>query len=219
MLSGVEEVETLTSPATWANRKWRQASSGTGTRERITIENSPNIQFQKGWKFTTNTTTGSTDICQDSIPVTFGERYRLSCYAKSVSGEPVLKMQYGKSPYISKLTKVDNREWKKYTFEFTIGEKPDGSSEGNTNIYFGGSNKEGILEICGLRLEKVDNNLKNRIDELEQEKEYLKELNSSLQETVLDTQTEVAETVVVNDSVERYWNGKYPRWAVSRKKK
>lgn len=198
LLSGVETVTGLTATGTWANRTWRSASGGIGTRERIDVENAPNTNFKKGWKFTTNTTTGSTDIAQDLVPVTLYEKYRLSCYAKRVSGEPVLKMQYGKSPYISKLTKVYNSEWKKYTFEFTIGEKPDGSSEGNTNIYFGISNCIGVLEICGLRLEKVD----DRIQKLEDENKYLKELNSSLQETVLDTQTEVAKTVVVNDSVE-----------------
>lgn len=202
LLSGVEEVEILTSPATWFNRSWRTASGGTGTRERIDVENAPNSQFQKGWRFATNTTTGSTDIAQDLVPVTVGESYRLSCYARKFSGEPTLKMQYGKGAYVSKLTKIENTDWQKYIFEFKMGEKNDGSLEGNTNIYLGSSNKEGVLEICGMRLEKIDTEQDKRITLLEKENEYLKELNDSLQETVLDGQTEVAETVVVNDSCE-----------------
>lgn len=201
LLSGVEEVEKLTSPATWANRKWRQASSGTGTRERVTVEDTPNSQFQKGWKITGSTGT-NTDICQDQVPVSIGQSYRISCYARKINGEPVLKMQYGKNPYISKTYVLIDREWQKYEFIFKIGEKNDNSTDGSTNIYFGISSCVGVLEICGMRLEKVDDELLTRINELEQEKEYLKELNNSLQETVLDTQTDVTETIVVNNSCE-----------------
>lgn len=212
LLSGVEEVEKLTSPATWTNRAWRQASGGTGTRERITIENTPNANFKKGWKFT-GSTDGNTDICQDQVPITLNQSYKLSCYARKISKEPILRMQYGKNPYTAEIYNVSNTDWQKYEFIFKAGERNGNCSDGNTNVYFGISNCVGVLEICGLRLEKVD----NRIEELENENKYLKELNNSLQETVLDTQTEVAETVVVNDSVERCRYDKRPWWSVSRK--
>lgn len=211
LLSGVETVTGLTSTGTWANRTWRSASGGTGTRERIDIENGPNSLYKKGWKLT-GSTGGNTDICQDSVPVTFGQSYRLSCYARKISGEPVLRMQYGKNPYTSETYMVNDTEWQKYEFIFEAGKTTANCSGGNTNIYFGVSNCIGTLEICGLRLEKVD----DRIEKLENENKYLKELNSSLQETVLDTQTEVSESIVVNDSCERYWNDKCTWWAKAR---
>lgn len=199
LLSGVEEVEKLTSTGNWKNRTWRTASGETGTRERITIEDTPNSTFQKGWRFTKTIADGtSLDICQDQVPVSMGQSYKISCFARKISGEPVLKMQYGKNPYISNKQNVESTDWQKYEFIFTVGETNANCTDGNTNIYFGTVNCVGVLEICGLRLEKVD----NRIEELENENKYLKELNNSLQETVLDTQTEVAETAVVNDSCE-----------------
>lgn len=150
------------------------------------------------------------------MPATNNQTYKISCYARKISGEPILRMQYGKGIYYSQIYKVDNTDWKKYIFEFVIGEKNDGSSDGSTNIYFGIDSCIGVLEICGLRLEKVDDEQEERITTLENENEYLKELNSSLQETVLDGQTEVAENIVINDSVERYWNDKCARRAKAR---
>lgn len=192
LLSGVEEVQTLTSPATWANRSWRQASSGTGTRERITIENPPNIQFQKGWHIAS--TNSQVTIAQDNVPTTKNEFYMLSCYAK---GTGKVYLQYGSSTVGFQNTQLEvNNEWEKYDFIF--------KSNGTAGAYIGVNATGYDIEICGLRLEKIDSKLKNRIDELEKEKEYLKELNIALQETVLDGQTPAGESIIVNDSVEGF---------------
>lgn len=204
LLSGVEEVETLTAPATWANRKWRPASSGTGTRERIDVENPPNSNFKKGWHIAS--TNSQVTIAQDNVPTTKGEFYSLSCYAK---GAGKVYLQYGSSTVGFQNIQLEvSNEWENYDFVF--------KSNGTAGAYIGVNATGYDIEICGMRLEKIDSILKDRIDELEQEKDYLKELNSSLQETVLDTQTEVAETVVVNDSCERYWNDKCTWWAKTR---
>lgn len=199
LLSGVEDVEMLTATGTWANRTWRSASGGTGTRERIDIENPPNSRFQKGWKLT-GSTIGNSDICQDAVPISNSQNYKISCYARKISGEPILRMQYGKNPYIVQTYKLENTNWQQYSFVFKIGEKNDNSTNGSTNIYFGIGNCIGTLEICGLRLEKVDNELKEEIEKLKVENAELKQFKENAEETMLDTQTEIAETIVVNNS-------------------
>lgn len=57
------------------------------------------------------------------------------------------------------------------------------------------------INIENLQNDKVNKTeLEQKYGELQQENKYLKELNDSLQETVLDSETEVAETLIVEDA-------------------
>lgn len=149
ILRGTNTVIELTSTAAWSDGKWRSASGGTGTRESITITDAPNANIKVGWHL--SSTSGTVDIAQDSVPVTNGDTYTMSCYAK---GNGNLLLRYGKSPYPTKYYTLSNvTKWKQFSFTFTIGGQSDNSTNGITNIYFGTSSNRDI-QICGMKLEK-----------------------------------------------------------------
>ena len=160
ILRGTDIVTALTSSGTWANGTWRSATSGNGTRERIDIIDSPNGNIKKGWRFTrtAESNNGSTDIAQDYVPVANGQTYTMSCWARCVSGNVRLRLQYGKNPWRNNShPNITDTNWKRYSYTFTVGEQSDGSTNGNTMVYFGlfpySDNSAGVLEICGLKLE------------------------------------------------------------------
>ncbi len=139
----------------WADATWRNASGGNGTKTFFTVTDSPNGNIKTGVRITraNSNNTSPNDLAQDSVPVANGETYTLSCYARKTSGDGTIRMQYGKSPYVSTTYDVTTA-WKQYCFKFTIGEKSDGSTSGNTNIYIGAQAKTGVVELCGFKLEK-----------------------------------------------------------------
>lgn len=149
ILKGVDNATELTATGTWENGTWRSASNGTGTRTSIEVADMPNVNIKLGWRLTESN--GNVDIAQDNVPVINGETYTMSCYAR---GTGLLRLQYGKSPYVSRGYQLSNTFcWKKYILTFTVGSTSDGSTAGYTNIYFGNGGA-GTIEICGLKLEK-----------------------------------------------------------------
>ena len=139
----------LSSSSNWANGTWRSASSGTGTRTKIQVTDSPNANIKHGWQLTQ--TAGAVDIAQDKVPITAGQEYTLSCYARHVSGTSGLRLQYGNSPYVTRNLDINDTAWQRYSFTFVPTET--NSKNGTTNIYFGNS-KVGTLEICGEKFER-----------------------------------------------------------------
>lgn len=151
LLRGTGNISPLTSPATWANAKWRSGgTTTTGTTKTVVdVSDVPNGNIKKGFKISV-TTAGDNNVAQDAVPVLIGKQYILSCYAK---GTGTLRLQVGKSPYSSisyTLSSVAN--WTRYTYIFTAGDG-NGASGNNTNVYL--SNRGvGDLYICGMKLEK-----------------------------------------------------------------
>jgi hypothetical protein len=149
ILRGTNSVTALTSSGAWSNGTWRNASGGTGTRTSISVSDAPNPNIKLGWTLTE--TSGAVDIAQDNVPVSNGQTYTMSCYAK---GTGTLRLQYGKNPWPSKTYVLsDVTSWTKYSYTFAIGEKSDGSTNGSTNIYFG-NGTTGTIQICGMKLEE-----------------------------------------------------------------
>lgn len=156
ILTGTNSISTIGTSGSWSAMTWRQASSGTGTRTILSVTDAPNPSITTGVEIVqTATGANNTDIAQDAVPVTNGQTYTLSCYARSsTAGGVTLRFQYGKSPYPSKTYIVSTSSWSKYYFTFTIGSVSDGSTSGNTNIYLGLANTSvGTLDICGMKLE------------------------------------------------------------------
>ena len=155
IIKGTNTISQIGSSGTWSAGTWRSASGGTGIREIVAVSSSPNPNIKKGIKITTTSnTTGNTDIAQDNVPVVNGATYTLSCYARKISGDAELKLQYGKSPYPNISTKITSTSWTKFSYTFTVGKKSDGSTDGSTNIYFGlKGGFVGSVEMCGFKLE------------------------------------------------------------------
>lgn len=148
ILRGTNSMDGLGS-GEWSAGAWRAASSGTGTREKIAVSDPPVPGIRSAWRITR--AAGNVDVAQDAVPVTEGATYTLSCYAR---GTGALRMEYGKSPYRDKkFETISGAGWSRYSFTFTVGEEPDGSADGTTNIYVGNS-ENGALDICGVKLER-----------------------------------------------------------------
>ena len=153
LLRGTNTVTALTSTGKWSAGTWRRASAASdstgNTRTSIVVNDAPNANIKVGWEIKRNGTS-SIDIAQDAVPVTVGQTYTLSCYAK---GTGAIRLQYGKNPYPSKQYTLSNvTRWTRYSYTFTIGEKSDGSTDGSTNIYIG-AGANGTIQICGQKLE------------------------------------------------------------------
>ena len=154
ILRGTNSVNKFSSyPADWNKSKWRTASGNAVIRTSIEVNDSPNAHIKLGWKFS-STTNSRGDICQDKIPVKYGQQYTLSCYARCKSGTPNLMMQSYKSSTncvtISQpVNTSEHGNWTKFSMTFTH-DFVDYPNE--TNIYFG---MQGIgeIEICGMKLE------------------------------------------------------------------
>ena len=139
-----------TSYATNALGGWRSASGGTGNRTVIDVNDPPVPGITKGFSITRKS--GSVDISQDIIPVTSGNKYTISVWAK---GTGTLRLQAGQSSYESKTFTMSNvTSWKKYSWTFTAGTDGSVSSSGTTNVYFGNGGGTSAIEICGMKLEE-----------------------------------------------------------------
>lgn len=148
MLNGTNILKTVGNASEWSKGTWRGASGGTGARRVVDISGAPNNNITRGLEIVGNGS--ATDIAQDGIPVTDGQPYLLSCYAK---GTGTLFMQVGTSPYLSVSAQVSHTTWKRYYFRFTAGSGKAGMSNGKTNAYFG-NRGTGTLQICGMKLER-----------------------------------------------------------------
>lgn len=140
---------TVLGTGAWSNSSWRTAGDS-GTRNSISVTDAPNPNIKLGWSIISSSNSES-DIAQDNVPVTVGQTYTLSCYAK---GTGTLFLDYGKGPYVSQTTTLNNvTTWTKYSFTFIVGAKSDGSTNGRTNIFFGNNSPTGTIQICGMKLE------------------------------------------------------------------
>ena len=140
------------SPSTNANAGWRLASTNAetgGARTIINVTDPPVEGITKGFSIVGNGK--DTDISQDSIPVTVGNQYTISAWAK---GTGTLNFQAGNGTYRGNSKTLSNvTAWTKYSWTFTAG--TDGSANNNvTNIYFGNRASSGTIQICGMKLEE-----------------------------------------------------------------
>lgn len=136
----------------YANGIWRAASSGTGIRELVDVETS---NFSKAFHITGEAENLSpTEVAIDDVPIEYGKKYVLSCYAK---GEGQLYIEKGKTIWEGEAFDVTDK-WKQYSYSFTVGEQ-DGMKPGDSfiNVYFGASaTVDSDLLICGMKLERSD---------------------------------------------------------------
>ena len=147
LLRGTNTVTTLGSSSAWSSGTWRRAGGGTGTRTSINVSDAPNANIKVGWS--TTSTSGQVLIAQDNVPMTNGEQYTISCYAK---GTGKIYMQYGNGTvgYFGsvgdKYNITDSNNWKKFSYTFT--------SKGTANIYIGSDSAGNDVSFCGIKLEK-----------------------------------------------------------------
>lgn len=140
------------SSSTWANKKWRKASTSTDNRTVIDITDCPDPNIVKG----VNILGGNTSvdhISQDAVPLLSGVEYTMSCWAKadSLTHTPKLNCQWWKDSSHSGSTNINlTTEWKKYSFTFT-------PNVDTPNIYFGGryasTDTTTNIKICGMKVE------------------------------------------------------------------
>ena len=149
LLNGALAPTTVGTSSSNANGTWRSASGGTGTRTVIDVTDPPVEGITKGFSITRSS--GAVDVSQDSVPVTTGNTYTMSVWAK---GTGSLNLQAGNSTYDNKLYTLDNvTSWTKYSWTFVAG--TNGTSNGEkTNIYFGNLGGTSTIQICGMKLEE-----------------------------------------------------------------
>lgn len=148
ILRGTGSPSSLGMSASWSKGTWRTAGGGTtGGRTIIDIADAPNPHIKKGFRIEGDNSDRAT--AQDSIPVTEGVTYTMSCYAR---GTGSLRLQVGNSPYSSGSHNLDGvTTWTKYSYTFVAG-TGNGITNGVTNVYF--TNRgTGVLELCGFKLE------------------------------------------------------------------
>lgn len=144
----------------WSLDGWRKASGGDATITRITAVNPPNNNITRAWRISAAATasSGSTDVAQDEVPLSYGHEYTASCYFRVISGSGKLRFQSWKAVNASHVEEIDvnssdNSGWTRaiWTFTHDFSDYKDQS-----NIYFGLKNTSGTectIEICGLKLE------------------------------------------------------------------
>ena len=152
LIRGTNTADKLTETGIWEDGTWRSASTNTGLRTSIAITDAPNPNIKLGWEIS-QTNSSASDIAQDYVPVVYGQKYTMSCYARWVSGTPRLRLQIWKSStdchLYTKVLTEDDSDWKRYSFTFIHDFV---NFKDNANIYFGNSGN-GTLQICGMKLE------------------------------------------------------------------
>lgn len=86
-----------------------------------------------------------------------GQTYTLSCWARSLRGNPYLRLQYGASKYPNQQYKTTS-VWKHYSWTFSYDSEAAGNPGGGARIYAGlqcGQDTEAnsVLQYCGVKLE------------------------------------------------------------------
>ena len=144
----------------WSLDGWRKASGGDATITRITAVNPPNNNITRAWRISAAAaaSSGSTDVAQDEVPLSYGHEYTASCYFRVISGSGKLRLQSWKAANAVHTEEIDvnssdNSGWTRaiWTFTHDFSDYKDQS-----NIYFGLKNTGGTectIEICGLKLE------------------------------------------------------------------
>ncbi len=91
-----------------------------------------------------------------------GETYTMSCWARAMSGNPNLRMEYGSNKYISHDFTITSKEWDHYSWTFVYSPSSvNDTEEAGTFIYFGlsavsSTNVGSKLQYCGMKLEVGD---------------------------------------------------------------
>ncbi len=150
ILRGTNTATSLTSTGSWDDSEWRAWSGGTdpsGTREYVEVSDAPVDGLTCGW-FLSCDSGSAYGIAQNYIPVTIGNTYTVSCYAR---GTGTLREMVGSGTYTEgRHTLSDITSWTQYSFTFTADSTyaPDGV----INSYFGNASSD-TIEICGMKLE------------------------------------------------------------------
>ena len=152
LLNNTSSMATIGSSGQCLAGTWRTAGTGNssdGTRSVIDVTDGPSSLITKGFQIVGNG--NSLEISQDNVPVTIGNKYTMSVYAK---GSGTLKISVGNSKYKSETYVLDNvSEWSRYTWTFTAGEDTASAVNNKTNFYFGNIASGKTLQICGMKVE------------------------------------------------------------------
>lgn len=140
----------------WSEGKWRRTQGIAETVSKCSLFNvsdAPDTSIQRGWRL--ERFSGSTrafEICQEDVPVSYGQRYTLFCYARKTPNSnknPILSMTSYKDDQniISKRITLTSTQWTPCFFTFAHEFKIYDTA---TNIYFGNETADSVIEICGM---------------------------------------------------------------------
>jgi len=128
-------------------------SGGNGQTEVIELRDAPHTAVKKGIRVVNNTNGGNKDFGQFT-DLKIGEKYTMSCWARvsstSSSHNVNLLMRSWTTNDTNRISikPISNTDWVRYQFTFT-------ADTARNKIQFG-QNGNGILEICGMKLEHSD---------------------------------------------------------------
>ena len=152
---------TSASGGQWGDGTWRKTGSGRETTvARSAISDPPNGNLARQWDLTCGTSagtsyTGGIVIAQNAVPITAGQTYTMSCWAK---GTGTLIMAYGLSSRgpadNSGKIAIDDAAWTRYSVTFDANTAAAYVENGKTNIFFGANGTGSEIHICGMKLER-----------------------------------------------------------------
>ena len=128
-------------------------SGGNGQTEVIELRDAPHTAVKKGIRVVNNTNGGNKDFGQFT-DLKIGEKYTMSCWARVSNNSPKQSVSLLMRSWTTNDTNrisikpISNTDWVRYQFTFT-------ADTIRNKIQFG-QNGNGILEICGMKLEHSD---------------------------------------------------------------
>ena len=128
-------------------------SGGNGQTEVIELRDAPHTAVKKGIRVVNNTNGGNKDFGQFT-DLKIGEKYTMSCWARVANNSPKQSVNLLMRSWTTNDTNrisikpISNTDWVRYQFTFT-------ADTIRNKIQFG-QNGNGILEICGMKLEHSD---------------------------------------------------------------
>ena len=142
-----------TSTAGYAGN-WRKNSTSATL---VDITDSPALDTTKAINFPANSSGTTRYVDHNNIPITPGESYTISVWAKG-TGTLAIKVGNG-NPYYEETFNLTST-WTRYTVTFNaVASNISGTgnalaSNKKTNIFFGTTTGSGVVQICGMKMER-----------------------------------------------------------------
>ena len=157
ILRNTSSIKSITGIGDYINGTWGNASGGDGTIQVFKTTDSPEDTIINGI-IVNNNTKGNKDISQSNIPVTSGTTYTLSYYIRkaqtsTINPTSLIRVGYGDFTVLKQQSEtISNTTWVRKSLTFTP----------TTDILRVqlGQQGAGCVEICGMQLEKGEQQTK-----------------------------------------------------------
>lgn len=152
LLTGTNRLKEIATNPTWESLAWGGTSTGNGSRKVVDVSGAPNNAIKRGFYIQGNNK--QNDVQQKAVPLTPGNDYVLSVYAKATSTASKLYMAVGNGTTWKAAAVSASTSWQRYYLKFQGDIDGADITEGKTTVVFGNHGTSGYLTICGMKLER-----------------------------------------------------------------